>query len=75
MSADFIAVKLNQLGLSGGPARPAGRAGDVRGRSGWTTPLSMARRSSARASSAPLTLKAAMADHAGVMQRIYASAG
>jgi len=57
MSADFIAVRLKPARPVGYPTRPAGGVADVRTVPGRLPPSSTARRSSARASSAPLTLR------------------
>jgi cytosine/adenosine deaminase-related metal-dependent hydrolase len=74
MSADFIAVKLNQLGLSGAQRDPLAAlvmCGPFRVDYSFIDGKEIIRKGEFRA----FDVEAAMADHAGVMERIYASAG
>ena len=71
MSADFIAVKLNQLGLSGTQRDPLAAlvmCGPFRVDYSFINGKEIIRKGEFRA----FDVEAAMADHAGVMERIYA---
>jgi cytosine/adenosine deaminase-related metal-dependent hydrolase len=74
MSADFIAVKLNQLGLSGAQRDPLAAlvmCGPFRVDYSFIDGKEIIRKGAFRA----FDVEAAMADHVGVMARIYASVG